>query len=357
MLHRITHYAIALLLSVGLNYQAFAADVPTLSGEFVLESQFEKEVHDSRNNERDRLFARAELASALQLNEHFYIDSVTVLEPVFDATIGENRFFDDEGVFIEEIKLNYENGPWGAFIGKFNPAFGIAWDYGRGIWSEDFAEDYEITEKIGLGGAYQFELADMGAHRFTFSTFFTDTSFLSRSIVQDRSTLKRQDGGASNTENFSSYVVSLDGKQVADIKNLSYHLAFRHLGRGVGDVDDEQGVAANLNYLIPVSDEWESDLLLELASISHFNGTADDARFYSVSNVNTLYEDWNVTVGYTKRFIDVASGRDNHDYLLQLSGGYDFRNGITLEAGWRKSREANVTKDIIGGLARYTRAF
>lgn len=353
------HYlSVAFLLASLVSSISNAQDFTALSGELVVETQLEEGINsDAANNERTRLFARSELAAALQLNENFYLDGVAVLEPLFDGHAVENRFFDDEGVFIEELKLNYEHGAWGAFVGKFNPAFGIAWDYGRGIWTEDFAEDYEITEKLGLGASYQFDVPKLASHQLTFSTFYADTTFLSRSIVKDRPRVRRADSGASNTGDFSSFVLSLDGEQVAGIEGLSYHLAYRYLAKGVSDIDDEQGVAAFINYQLPVSDALHSDILVEFASIQNFEGLANDVRYFTANAVNKIYRDWDVTIGYTERLIDTPAGANMNDYLFQLTGGYDFQNGLTLEAGWRKSKESNVTTDILGGLARYTVEF
>lgn len=266
-------------------------------------------------------------------------------------------------MFAEEIKLNFESGPWAAWAGKFNPGFGSAWDYGRGIWSEDFAEDYEITEKLGIGAAYTFETQHSGNHTLSATTFFADTTFLSDSVITKRPRVKLSDGGASNTEDFGSFTVALDGETLGGVENLSYHLGFRFLGEedaapGAG-TDDETGVAANINYATPISDDVAVDILLEYAGIQNFGGAANtDHNYYTASIVTTIMEDWNVTAGYTLRDIDApGSGSDFDDYLFQLSGGYDFGNGLTAEAGWRSSEEADADTDILGFLFRYTRAF
>ncbi len=149
-----------------------AADLPRVSADVVVEMQSEQE------EDRHRLFLRTEVAPTLRLHENIHIDGVFVLEPIHDPAPGKSAYFKDEGIFAEEIKVNFTHGPWSAFAGKFNPGFGIAWDYGRGIWSEDFAEDYEITEKIGIGGAYALEIPTMGTHSLNLSTFFADTSAL-----------------------------------------------------------------------------------------------------------------------------------------------------------------------------------
>lgn len=362
MTHKILHLSssLALVLASTAAFAKEATSYPNISGEAVFEIQLEQGVDsDDRNNERTNTFGRTEVAPTVQLNEHFFIDGVAVLEPVQDDTPGHGAFFNNEGVFVEEIKLNYENGPWAAFAGKFNPGFGIAWDYGRGIWSEDFAEDYEITEKVGFGGAYTFKTANGGDHTLTASTFFADTSFLSDSTITTRGRTRKSDGGASNTEDFSSYVVALDGANVGGVENLSYSLGFRHLAEGDADIggDDEQGFVANVNYVVPFSKSLKSDVLLEFVTLDHVDGGNDDARYYTASVVNTICDDWNVTVGFTKRNTDISGGPDENDHLLQVSGGYDFGNGLTLEAGWRNTEEAGVDNDILGGLARYTVAF
>ncbi len=361
---RIALFTTALLSTSLLASGAFAAEkatsYPNISGEAVFELQLEGGVDsDDNDNERVRTFGRTEVAPTLQLTKNFYIDGVGVFEPVNDPNIGRGSFFEQEGGFIEELKLNYENGPYKAFAGKFNPGFGIAWDYGRGIWSEDFAEDYEITEKLGFGGSYTLETANAGSHTFTASTFFADTTFLSNSTITQRGRTRESDGGASNTEDFSSYVFALDGANVGGIENLSYSLGYRHLEKGDEDVGgkDENGVVANLNYVFPLTKNIESDVLAEFATIDNFGGLDVNSRYYTASVVNTIYDDWNVTIGYTKRETDITGLGDFNDHLLQVSGGYDFGNGLTLEAGWRNSEEFGTDIDILGALARYTVAF
>lgn len=333
---------------------------PSVSGEAVFEVQLENGYSsDDPNNERTNTFGRTEVAPTFSFNEHFFIDGVAVFEPVQDGDPGDDTFFENEGLYIEELKANLVYGPWAGFAGKFNPAFGIAWDYGRGIWSEDFAEDYEITEKVGFGGSYTLETPNAGNHTLTVSTFFADTSFLSQSTITGRGEVDLSDGGASNTEDFSSFVASVDGENAGGIENLSYHVAVRHLAEADVSVggEDEEGFAANVRYTLPVCEAVKSDVLLEYANLSHVDGGGDDAQYYTASVVNTIHDKWNVTVGATKRDTDVSGGADTEDYLMQLSGGYDFGNGLTAEVGVKKTEESDVENNIVGGLVRYTREF
>jgi hypothetical protein len=343
-----------------------AASGKRLSADLVLEwqNEYRAKSDDQDIDETNNSFVRAELAPTLRFNENWFVDGVFVFEPfdqVGEVNAGDDIWFDREGAFIEEIKLNYENGPYAAWAGKFNPGFGRAWDFGRGIWTEDFAEDYEITEKLGVGGSYTFETPSFGEHTVSATTFFADTTILSRGIITSRNDVDLEDGGASNTEDFSSFTISLDGENLAGIENLGYHLGYRSLGEQDKNRDDttsrESGVSVSVNYAAPVNDNLGFDILAEYAGISNFEGVKDaDRDYYSASLITTFYQNWNVTVGGTIRNIDDGT-TDIDDHLLQLSAGYDFQNGFTAEAGWRNSRESEIDTDMAGFLLRYQTSF
>ncbi len=346
---------------------------PSLSGEIVIEWQNEYTYDsDDRNNEKNNSFLRTEVAPTIGLTEHFFIDGVLVLEPFDQAADGnpdyhEDIFMESEGVFAEELKLNFENGSYALWAGKFNPAFGTAWDCGRGIWSEDFAEDYEITEKVGVGGAYTFEPQDRGSHTVSASTFFNDTTFLSDALVTSRPRLRKRDGGAGNTQDFSSFAVALDGADAFGVEGLSYHTAYRFLGEGDVDGingDDESGFVIGTEYAFPLTEELEIDLKAEYASINSFGGVRDAVtnnfhdQDYLYGSIIARYRQWNLALGYTARDIDRGAGfSDVNDDLVQVSGGYDFENGLTAEVGYRGTEEDNINSDMAGFLFRYTFEF
>jgi len=240
-----------------LSHTAYADEESSkaVSAELVVEWQNEYRKHsdDPATDETNNSFMRTELAPTIRLSEHVFIDGVLVFEPFDQAAelnAGDDIWFDREGGFAEELKLNVEYGPYAAWIGKFNPSFGKAWDYGRGIWSEDFAEDYEITEKLGVGGAYALDTEKAGTHTFSATTFFADTSFLSEGVITSRDNVSLEDGGASNTEDFSSYTLSLEGEDVGGVENLGYTLGYRHLGEQDKNrdvtTDSETGYTAGL---------------------------------------------------------------------------------------------------------------
>lgn len=332
---------------------------PSIQTEAVFELQFE-DGHKAtdNNNERSNTFARSEIAPTVTLNDNFFIDGVAVFEQLQSEPAGNSTFFDNEGLFIEELKLNYANNDFSAFIGKFNPAFGIAWDYGRGVWSEDYAEDYEITEMLGFGAAYSLNTPKIGTYTFTASTFYTDTSSLSDSAITARTRTDLNSGGAANTESLNSYVVSVDAANFLNVENLTMHLSHRHLARGEVDTvgEDEKGYAVNIAYTVNINDVWALDNLIEYAAINNFgaDSTSDDRQYLSASVISTFYENWNITTGFTQRRSKTSGNNATDDYLIQVTGGYAFKNGLTLEAGWKSTNNEGDKTHILGGLARYT---
>ena len=306
-----------------------AEATPSVSGEWVFEAQLEHGYDsDDADNERTNLFGRSELLPTIQLNDKFFIDGTLVLEPLQDSKAGASTVFDQEGIFVENVKLNYQDDAFHAFAGKFNPDFGSAWDWGRGIWSEDFAEDYEVTQKIGFGGAYTLGDANIGNHTFTASTFYNDTTLLSESIITKIDRVRQSDGGAGNTQDFSSYVFSLAGEDAGGVGGLSYQVALRHLGAADNSTtgDDENGFTAGAGYEFAVSNDVILDGLLEYANISNYEGTTEDREYIYANLITTIDENWNVTAGYTHRKTEDIALADVNDHLLQLSGGYDFGN-------------------------------
>lgn len=355
------------LLGLAGTAQAESPFKPSISGEVFVEWQDELTYDsDDKESELNNMFGRMEIAPKIGITDEVFVDGVIVTEPFDQAGFknpGDDRYFESEGIFIEEIKLNYEHGPYAVWAGKFNPAFGIAWDYGRGIWSEDFAEDYEVTEKLGFGASYTYETEELGTHTFAANSFYNDTSFLGGSTLTRRDRASISDGGAGNTEDFSSYVFSLSGENVGNIENLRYSLGYRHLDQGKNDVglefDDEQGYVAMIGYIFPVNEDLKLDTLAEYVDIDNFGGIASSDTQYLTGSVKAIYlECWNVTLSYTSRTIDnIGSEEDFDDHLFQASIGYDFGNGFTAETGYRGSQESNIDANAVGFLVRYTKEF
>lgn len=356
-----TFFASALICLASVSAPALAEGEPVFSADVLMELQndYTARTDDEGAEHRNNMFFRTEVAPTVRLGDYFFVDGVLVLEPVQDFDSDEHNFFEETGIFAEEIKLNFERGPWRAFAGKFNPAFGMAWDFGRGIWGEDFAGDYEVTERIGFGGGYSFDAAEAGTHNFTASTFFADTSFLSDSLGVNRGRTSHDDGGVSNTEDFSSLALSLEGGDFANLEGFYYMLSYRHQSEGDADSggDDEDGFAVTVGHELAVCDRVKLDGFAEYATFSHFDAADEDRNYFTASLKATIDEKWNVTASYTNRHVDPEGADDSDDHLLQLSGGYDFGQGTTVEAGWRHADEEAGDSDVLGLLVRHNFSF
>ena len=169
----------------------------------------------------------------LQLLQEFSLLSTIKLEQVRDR--GGDQFFDDQGAWIEQLYAAYRYDQLDLFAGKINPRFGIAWEFAPGVYGREFAEDYELTERIGFGAA-TLDRPDLGEHRLSASTFFADTTALGESVITrprftdpatERVKRNRKSyGGVSNTESLSSYAVVLEGAAIPFLGGFTYHLSY-----------------------------------------------------------------------------------------------------------------------------------
>ena len=167
---------------------------------------------DDPTAEFNTLFTKIEPAIGLDLGAGVSVFAGLVFEPVQGPPVAVgDRTFDDQGLFVEALTLTYENGPFAIFGGKFGPNFALAWDAAPGVFGTDLAEEYEITERIGVGGTATAEAGALGAHSLSLSTFFLDTSGLAESALTRRKKTRQADGGPGNTGGFDSIAAGLDG--------------------------------------------------------------------------------------------------------------------------------------------------
>lgn len=341
--------------SVGLATSAHAQDGPPslIDGTILFEVQNDHAFDsDDPSAEINDLFATIEAGLALNLSEIFSVQSLFVLEPVLDPQPFDDRYFEDHGLFVEELYLQAEFDNFRFFAGKFDATFGTAWDAAPGIYGVDFAEDYELVERIGAGGAVSFGTMLVGDVTLTGSVFFTDTSVLSESAFTNRGRTRLSAGGASNTESLDSFSITLDGENVAGIDDFTYHVGYRRQESGVGDVSDEDGFVAGIQKGFALAEDLALETILEGVYLDNDSGSANDTIYFTAGGL-LRHGPWNLATSFTLRDQDVPGGPDNNDRLFQVSGGYEFEFGLTADAGYRYSREGGVETHIFGLLFTY----
>ncbi len=328
-------------------------------------------------------FEHTEAELELQLTRNFSIESTIKLEQVRDR--GGDQFFEDQGAWIEQLFASYRYEGLDLFAGKLNPRFGIAWHFAPGVYGREFAEDYELTERIGFGAAYTLDRPNLGEHRLSVSTFFLDTSALSNSAItrpsfDDPATLRpkrfqKSQGGPSNTETISSYAVALEGAAIPFLQGFSYHLGYSNQKQGQDGVDREHGFVAAATYRVDLRNDIAFYPLVEWARFRNFGGnpavTDEDTGEIRNPNVDGTYLTlsgqlvyqpdnagiWNTAVSYTRRQLEQDDADLPRDHLFQVSAGYRFAFGLGIDLGWAHIKEDNQTSKSVGALITYNYEF
>lgn len=324
---------------------------PRLTVEAELSLQSEKTVGSRSAKKIHDTFAEVEAGVGLFVTEWLSLQSALKLEPVRAAT--ESRAFEDEGAFIEELYVNIEHDWVRLYGGKFNPPFGTAWDRLSELFQRGFAEDYERTEALGIGGAATLETLSLGIHTFGATLFHADNSFLSNSAFarprfgdEDTDRVKRtrrRHGGPSNTHDFSSYTFTLDGDQFPMLEGLNYHLGYSRLAKGVTEMRAEKGYVGGLQWAIDLGHEMTLTPLAELAYFRHFGGGTDHATYVTTA-LQLDWCEWSLVAARTGRHVDEPGdgsgtfGRDYTDTLYSLLLGYTFDFGLTAQVAWKREK-------------------
>ncbi len=223
----------------------FEPSFPRIEGELVIELQNDWQYDsDDTANQFNNLYTTTEgdfnLYPFKEL-EGLFVNLHLTLEQINTGSGSGNKFFEQQGAFVENISLNYEGEWWSVIGGKYGPNFSIAYDAAPGIYGTDLSEeDIEIAEKWGFGGSLTYADETLGAHTLSSSLFTADKTILSESIINNRGRLTSSDGGPTNTNSLGSAVVAIDGSGFAFSPGLSYQIGGAYLDTQ-RVVDEETG--------------------------------------------------------------------------------------------------------------------
>lgn len=319
----------------------------TLGDDWVFQS-------DDPGNEINDLFGEGALAVRFGLTPIFSVNLGLTLEEVLDPVPFEDRYFRDHGLYLDTLNVQADVGNFTFVAGKFGPSFGRAWDNTPGIHGTDFAEDYELAEQIGFGGAYTFETETAGKHTLAANLFFADTTVFSDSIFTSRGRVSVNDGGAGNTGRLNNFSVTLDGFEIPGMTGFSYHIGYRHLSPGMGDFGAENGYVAGIAHEMETSSGATIGFTGEIAHFTNAGGTPDNATYFT-PGLSIAFEHLHGEVSGTVRRINFGGGGGQTDYLAQISAGYTFDNGVDVSVGYTHVVEAAVRSHIFA--ARLSKSF
>jgi hypothetical protein len=263
-----------------------------------------------------------------------------------------NRFFDDHPLVLEQLTVNYDTHQGGGYFGKFNPVIGRDIHDVPGWFGMLIFEEFDIKERIGAGGYFNFGNEAYGQHRLDVSTFFADTTFLSESLLYDRDTLDGEDNGPANTEDFSSYALNLSGN--LPFEDVAYYIGYASQANDDSAGDDEQRFTLGLDYHYDINDKTRFNIFGDVTDINHLDGEADHERRYSSVGFGITYDQWVMGGSYTD-IHNTAGDADEaqDDYQTQISVGYNFMNGFGIDLGYQAQEEEGEASDRIGTLLRY----
>ncbi len=350
---------VLLSASMGASWADDGSFSPKISGSIVVEFQNDFAFSsDDETEEFNNLFTKIEPGLTLTLTDQLSVNAGLVLEPVQDPTVkGEDRVFDDQGFFVEVLTLDYDTGPLHLFGGKMHVNFGNAWDVTPGVFGTDLAEEYEMAENIALSGALSHNFGDGGTHTLTAQTFFLDTSGLAESAFTRRKKTRQGDGGPGNTGEFSSFAVSLDGREFPALPGFRYHAAYVHHANDTVDAESESRFAVNGSYEFALPGDITVQPFVEYVRFDDADGTAGQDRSYLTAALAFIYGDWNVAFSGTFKETEAADGTETEEEQFQVSTGYMFPIGIGLDVAYKRARNAGVDTDVFGTLLAYTLEF
>lgn len=199
------------------------------------------------------------------------------LEQINTGSGSGNKFFEQQGGFVENLSLNYEADWWSVIGGKYGPNFSIAYDAAPGI-----------------GGA----CLDTGR-------------------VVDEET---EENASSETESEFRFV-------------------------------------AAAQYGIDITDDIAVTPLVEYVHFWNGGGFKDEDRDYLTAATLFTYRNWNLAVATTQKWVEPSGGGSFNDNQWQVSAGYEFDFGLTLDVGWKYQTEEGINTRTLGALATYTIEF
>lgn len=336
------------------------APLSPLSGEILVKLQndytYSTEATDS--GRQSDLFVTVEPSLSLSLAPGLSLETVFILEPVRAAESGRSRAFKDHGVYVDTLRLIYEQEKYSIYGGKFTPNFGVSWHRTAPLYGDHFAADYTISEQIGIGGSYTFNAGRHGIHTLSASTFFADSTELSRSAITTRGRLRTADGGVGNTESFSSFALALDGNFDTETEpRLTYHVALIQQGNTDQEPEDQRGVALALEHPFKIGPELTLTPLLEYVHFNNYMGIDSDRQEFMTASLAAEIQNWTLETAYGTRRTKQALNGTMSDTFTQISLSHPLHSGVNMDVGWLTADEDTVRSETLGVLFHFLYSF
>ena len=303
-------------------------------------------------------------------NEHISLYSVLNLErdhshaAGHDHGAGEEESYDDEYfennvLYLEQLYLDITlNDSFAVQVGKMNIPIGFGMHEYMGYYGYEVQEALYLREKIAINLNWKNELDNGAVLSIDASTFFADTT-VNDSVINDREGAPKNSdaAGASNTDDFSSYAIGarLDNLYFMTdeyIHEFSFVTGFALQAEATESDehgDDEERWILGGKYTIHFDDVTSLTLLNETMDISSWGGENEADLMSITSGAQINHNNWHFGGTYTDYLHDHEEADEEHNgRLLQISAGYTFNNGIGIDLGYQKIKEAGDEDDREG---------
>jgi hypothetical protein len=302
----------------------------------------------------------------------------TEASPVIDVSPGQRRWLNGTGLAVTDLNF-YHQGHDNAYrIGKLDVPFGRAQDAAPGLYTGDFVGPYALGGMIGGSYEHRWYTDGMGIIAPSLSTYFVDTSILSRAYFQPDGQTRRSDGGAANTGRFNSGAFVVNWLAPGAIPNLEVQAGymFNHKGETTdADPPTPPATAANetlrtvsLRYMLPLASSTDLGATLrghyldvvpfvEYVDVSNENGIAGNDTSYLTTSLTVDYGRFAYGITHTDKSLDAAFGNGSSEYISELSVVYHLTGLIDVTVSGGRTRQGGETSNLIGLALSYSGAF
>ena len=158
------------------------------------------------------------------------------------------------------------------------------------------------------------------------------------------------------TQSFVTHLESaLDGTKLPWLGDTTYHVGFiRQAVRGDG-VAPQYGLAVGLQRGFGLSNDVTITPILEYVHLWNNDGTPGQRQHFFTSGVEVTYGPWVGSVSHTLRRTrpQGEGAEETRDTLVQVTGGYNFENGVGLAVGYSFRDEESIGNHTVGALLTY----
>lgn len=308
------------------------------------------------------LFTTIEPEIGVGLPQGFSIQAGLTFESLREREPREHRTFKSHGLYVRTLQVMWEAEPFTLHAGKFAPVFQFDGGHARGMYADTFMGDYELVERLGVGGSVEVPVEGIADITVAASLFTRDRSFLGKSLVTSRERLRLSDGTPGNTRSLENGTIALDLRPQPH-PELLLRASFLRQGKGRGDEASQTAWGLGADYEFAVSDDVVIAPMIDWVHGRDAWGFAeaesiDGARTDTVTTgVQVTVGPWFGTVSQGWRSLRAPSEPDQSDRFTQVSVGYEFDFGLGVEAGWMRLHEAGERSSTVGAKAAYTLEF